>query len=272
MHAEDDKEHRKLNVDIDALADFMSRGDDDPFERYLDTVTGELIEVPREDADVGWDEDELRRERERVDDAPAGRLVRVPSEHASDAYGRMEQFARSLDDDDDRDEVLRAITGKGAFRRFKDVTGQLQLVGRWRAFEAAAMEEDARDWLSTLGIEAPPSSRKQAEPPPPPASAATAPTSIELLDVVLLGAPDGKTELIDGRVRRVVVSTNASEARATFKSLARSICAYVGEPWRRRLLDGAVHTFTRDRFTLTIDDNAVELSIVVDRATWERFR
>lgn len=270
MRAEDDNEHRKLNVDIDALADFMSRGDDDPFERYLDTVTGELIEVPREDADIGLDEDELGRERERVDDA-AGRLVRVPGEHGSDAYGRMEQFARSLDDDDDRDEVLRAITGKGAFRRFKDITGQLRLVDRWRAFEAAAMEEDARDWLSTLGIEAPPSSRKQAEPPPP-AIAATAPTSIELLDVVLLGAPDGKTELIDGRVRRVVVSKDASEARATFKSLARSICAYVGEPWRRRFLDGAGNTFTRDRFTLTIDDNAVELSIVVDRATWERFR
>jgi hypothetical protein len=270
MRSDDDDEGavRKLNVDVDLLAEAMSRGDDDPFEHYLDIETGELIEVPGESGDFDLDDDELRAERARIDDAPTGRFARVPTVETRDAYRRMERFAASLSDVDDRDELLRAIAGKGAFRRFRDLTAELKLVDRWRAFEAAAMEIDARDWLATLGIEAPPSSRKRPEPPP----VAAAPTTIDVLDLVLLGAPDGKTELLDGGVYRIVRAKDASDARALFKSLARSICAYVGEPWRRRFLDAAATTFMRDRFVLSIEDNVIELKIVVDRATWERFR
>lgn len=249
----------------------MARGDDEPFEHYLNVETGELVTIPRDSEslyfEVGIDEDEIRAERAIVDDAPTGRWLRVPSGDGRDRYRMMERFADSLPDPDDRDEVRRAITGKGAFRRFRDALGRLRLVDRWYAFEAAAMLQEARDWLEMNGIEAPPSSRK---PPQPPAVVVAQP-EIELLDLVLLGGTDDETR-IDGRVHRRVRADSADKARALFRALARSLCAYVGEPWRRHFVDGKTTTFKRDRFTLSIDGSVVELSIAVDDATWQRFR
>jgi hypothetical protein len=106
--------------------------------------------------------------------------------------------------------------------------------------------------------------------PPRAEQRAPAPPKIGLLDMLLLGAPDGKSELIDGRVLRVITLANSSEARGVFKQLARELCAFFGVEWRNRFIEGK-SVFEIERAHLRINGKGVELSIEVPPNVWRSF-
>jgi hypothetical protein len=91
-----------------------------------------------------------------------------------------------------------------------------------------------------------------------------------LIDLLLLGAPEGKTELIEGRVLRAVAASDPDDARRWFAALAREACAAAGVPWSPTLIDGR-DKVDIDRLHLRVDGVWVELEVDVSRATWERF-
>ena len=77
----------------------------------------------------------------------------------------MEWFIEDLDDADFADRLARAISGRGAFRRFKDTLfDRPDLMTRWYAFSNDRQRGRARSWLAAEG-----SSRRTAhydeEPP-----------------------------------------------------------------------------------------------------------
>jgi len=129
--------------------------------------------------------------------------------------------------------------------------------------------ERAETWLAELGVE-PRYELRPLEPPP----AATRPgpgrPTVGLLDLLLLGAPDGKTELIDGRVLRTLVAPSPSEARAVFKQVARELCAFHGLAWRKRFVEGTSR-FDVERAHLSVADRTVDLEIEVSTALWRAF-
>ena len=68
---------------------------------------------------------------------------------SSEAYGDMEDFIPTVSDARARDLLARAITGTGAFRRFKDTLYEFpELREAWFALKDARMRERALYWLA----------------------------------------------------------------------------------------------------------------------------
>ncbi len=81
-----------------------------------------------------------------------GKWLWVHCEGSRDGYRDMERFTGTVPDPGQADRLAIAITGRGAFRRFKDVLarrpGELE---RWYAFSAERQYGRARAWLADAG-------------------------------------------------------------------------------------------------------------------------
>lgn len=93
---------------------------------------------------------------------------------------------------------------------------------------------------------------------------------IELLDLIVLGAPRGKTELIDGQVQRQLWARTPAEARSVFEALSRQICAYHHFEWNERHVEGR-SSFDLGRMHLSVEDTLIELWVDVSVGAWRVF-
>jgi catechol 2,3-dioxygenase-like lactoylglutathione lyase family enzyme len=99
-----------------------------------------------------------------VADDDRNRFVEVPQRQSSDGWDVMRRFIDEAPDPRLRERLVRAIEGKGAFRRFKDeLSRHPEARERWFAFEAGVKREWAEEWLREIGIESTwsPPARKQ---------------------------------------------------------------------------------------------------------------
>jgi hypothetical protein len=228
-------------------------------ERFLDTATGTVVTM------YGEDDDDPEQEHD-----PATR-VDLPRLTSRDEYEWMADFAESLVDDEIKERLRLALRGQGAFGRFKHVLdGDLDLRDAWFAARQRAMLAYVQRWLEREGIDA-----ELAPPLPDPAPATRAQvgkrdSEIDLLDLLLLGAPDGKTEIIDGRVTRRVTARSPDHARALFRKLARELAEWHGVSWRKGFVEGQSR-FAVERAEITVDGTSVELRIAVSRSAWNTF-
>lgn len=94
--------------------------------------------------------------------------------------------------------------------------------------------------------------------------------SIELVDLLLLGAPRGKAELFDGQVLRQLWARTPAEARSLFENLSRQICAYHHFDWSERHVEGR-SSFDLGRMHLSVDETLVELCVDVSTGAWRTF-
>lgn len=144
-----------IKVKLRALAEAMdAQMDEDSV--YLDLRTGETIEVPNED--LGQVEDgEMPKICDDVDllrdiiDHPEIYLE-LPSKYDIHEYSIIEDFCRTRTGRL-RDELLSAIHGRGAFRRFKEAISRHGVEGQWHAFKEEALKEMAREWCEENGVE-----------------------------------------------------------------------------------------------------------------------
>jgi Uncharacterised protein family (UPF0158) len=65
----------------------------------------------------------------------------------------MERFGQGRPSARQRDELLDALHGRGAFRMFKSAIRRLGIEEEWFRFRDSAFEEIAKDWLDSNGIE-----------------------------------------------------------------------------------------------------------------------
>lgn len=135
---------RPLPVDLEELAGILE-GDLVYGGGRIDLRTGEVwpqaaIDYARE---MGKDD---------PDDEHPDRWLAVWSEGSRDAYRDMEDFIEAVRNEDRADLLSVAISGRGAFRRFKDVLarwpGELE---RWYAFSDERQRGRARAWLAAAG-------------------------------------------------------------------------------------------------------------------------
>jgi predicted nucleotidyltransferase len=76
-------------------------------------------------------------------------FVSVDPVDSAESYSDMEDFAGAIPDPRARDLVLRAIAGRGAFRRFKDTLLEFPDIREaWFNFHDARMERRALAWLA----------------------------------------------------------------------------------------------------------------------------
>jgi len=78
--------------------------------------------------------------------------IALPTKFDIHEYEIMKRFCLSIEDDMLRDDLLDAIQGSGAFRRFKNMIYRRGIQDAWYSYRRAALEEIAIEWLTEHGI------------------------------------------------------------------------------------------------------------------------
>jgi hypothetical protein len=155
----------EVPVDWEALEDAFENNAPE-VHSYLHLGTGEVLRV------VDGIADPQMHSRIAADAA----YVRVEPVSSREQYRWMERFIQMLDPGNLRDELVLAIDGRGAFRRFKDVL----MVNaaereRWFTFRSERLRVFMEAWLEAHALRAvprpapsaPPPVKEQASEPPP---------------------------------------------------------------------------------------------------------
>jgi hypothetical protein len=265
--------HRQLHVDMQAILDAIDGYGEDE-DAFLDLRTGQVVECFHYDDDRGYDGDGGDGDGDTMQFEPEeGRHVEVPRRSAREAYRVMERFVEGLDEEeaDVREQLRIALAGSGAFGRFRYVVRKHPgLRERWQHADRQDLLDRALAWLDELGIEPQYELRPLAPPAPATSPAADTAAPIGLHDLLLLGAPNGKTELIRGRVRRVLVAASPTQARKTYLRIARELIEHEGLPWRKHFVDGR-DELRVGRSELSLAGHAVHLLVDVPRPVWDAF-
>lgn len=146
---------RPLPVDLEELSDVLE-GDDAFGAGAIDLVTGQV-----------WPGSALDYAQETGEELPdledPERWLYVEGMGSHGGYGDMEAFISTVNNPDEADRLAIAITGKGAFRRFKDVLARWpDELERWFVFSGERRRGRARAWLTSAGIVAVPDGRSSS--------------------------------------------------------------------------------------------------------------
>lgn len=136
---------RPLPVDLEELA-MILEGDPVHGGGRIDLRTGEVW--PQAAIEYAEDIDELDE-----DDEDPARWLWVDCTGSREGYRDMEWFIEDLEDRAFADRLVRAISGRGAFRRFRDgLSERPELITRWNAFSDDRHRGRARSWLAAEGF------------------------------------------------------------------------------------------------------------------------
>jgi predicted thioesterase len=72
--------------------------------------------------------------------------LRLPNQRDAGEYDMMTDFADTVTNSRKREQLEVALSGRGAFRRFKDAVNRLGIADAWYAFRDRRYLEFARDW------------------------------------------------------------------------------------------------------------------------------
>lgn len=172
---------RRLKVD---LADLESALEETSWEAswYLDLETGQALRIDDEtrqelealyakftdaegrltvelttflkESDLPEWRKEALAEADMVEKGYSSRFVQVPHADTRQDYQDLEEFIDTIEDEWLRDQLSRAIRGRGAFRRFRDVIADFpEERERWFAFKSSQVRARILAWLASEGIE-----------------------------------------------------------------------------------------------------------------------
>ena len=140
---------KKLQFDLEELR-WAFEDQSGEFSWVLDKETGMVLRLCEEE------EEELPLPIEEIEEDSTGRFLAVEPEDSHEAHRDMQEFIGTVADSKLRELLDVAITGKGAFRRFKDVLARYpQERERWFHFQQERLFGRIRDWLEANGIEGP---------------------------------------------------------------------------------------------------------------------
>lgn len=136
-----------MKVNLSVILDAIEMADDN-YTYFLDLETGESVFLVDE-LITGLDNEGLEDEIEENFE----RYLRLPTKFEINEYHIMEEFIWSLPEGRQQDRLERAIQGRGAFRRFKDMVDDLGIEKRWYQYEADAYKKIAIEWCRDHEIE-----------------------------------------------------------------------------------------------------------------------
>lgn len=129
---------------------------------YLHRPTGELFSLSedmglRAERDEGddeeqdgsdglpqWERELLIKSREVLE---SDDWIELPTQFDIHELRIMETFVDSVEHDDARNQLIRALRGKKAFRHFKDTVKRFGIEQRWYQYRTTAIEEIVAEWL-----------------------------------------------------------------------------------------------------------------------------
>ena len=138
---------RELRIDLDMLASLL-HSDPARYEGgYVDLQTGDTY--PAEVLDPAMSGIELD-----IDEEP-DRWLAVGPLGSHEGWNDMALFTDRQRDPDVRERLYRALTGRGAFRRFRDQVRHMGLMSAWNQFSTDREIGRAREFLAAEGIRVP---------------------------------------------------------------------------------------------------------------------
>lgn len=142
MSGDETKVAREVPVAWEALEDAFENNAHE-VHSYLHLETGEVIRIVDGIADPAM-------HQRIMGDSTYQRIDPVSSR---EQYRWMERFIATVDQSDLRHQLLGAIDGKGAFRRFKDVLMSFPVDReRWFQFRSERLRSCMESWLTAHGI------------------------------------------------------------------------------------------------------------------------
>jgi hypothetical protein len=150
-----------IKVNIDDVIEGMEMQFDDS-SHLLNIKTGEVIFIQDEflrDAEdeepfdhlPDWQQEQMILANDILDHDE--NYVDLPSKFDIHEYNMMEEFCISVKDPKSRDILLRAIRGKGAFRRFKDKIPDVGLQQDWYDYRDKCYRQIAIDFCEENNLE-----------------------------------------------------------------------------------------------------------------------
>ena len=147
---------RDIPVDWEALEDAFENNAPE-VHSYLHLGTGEVLRVVDGIADPEM--------HARI--ASDSEYVRVEPVSSREQYRWMERFIPMVENEELKQKLMRAIDGKGAFRRFKDVLmGYIQEREQWFVFRSERLRVFMEAWLAAHAFKPVPRPAYTPEPPP----------------------------------------------------------------------------------------------------------
>ena len=130
------------------------------YSTLLNTKSGIVVSVPNHylgKAEEGeYDDVENLDEEEKI----AYDIVEnwddyedLPTTFDINEYKMIENFCFTINNEVKKDRLLRAIQGKGAFRRFKDTAHDLDLIQDWYTYRENCYKQIAIEFCEGLGLE-----------------------------------------------------------------------------------------------------------------------
>ena len=154
-------------VNLKELTDaFQGISDDDTYRSFVDKRDGQIYSFEaRHLAIAGFyldgddyevypaEQSEIDKAREFTDRYDREFVIDFPDEYEMRDYDIMEEYAESQPDARIANQLLYAIRGKGAFRKFREAVTRFGFLDDWYAFKDSAMIERARRWCIRNGID-----------------------------------------------------------------------------------------------------------------------
>ncbi len=142
-----------VSVSLDEIITALEAQSED-YSQFVDPETGEVHVIEDsliDKAEAGeepdqlpeWQQDQWETIKLLVE---TGRFLRLPTQYDIHEWQIMENFAYSVELPAIRDELLKALHGRGAFRWFKDRIHAHNIQKDWYAYRAEALRQIAIDW------------------------------------------------------------------------------------------------------------------------------
>jgi hypothetical protein len=180
---------------------------------YLDLESGDVVMVTDEASrylEESLDEElpdwmqEMVKVAQQVEEGCRTRYIQIPQADSHENYRDMEHFIGTVGNPHLQDRLWRAIQGRGAFRRFKDVLlNHPAERERWFAFKDRCVYERMMEWLKSEDIEPTNPMEPPEESEPEPDEQSSRDELIEDLTLLLIYLCSWEERLLpDATVRR----------------------------------------------------------------------
>ena len=135
-----------LQIDLDEICEAMENSSYEN-DYFLDLVTGEVLFVSEY-----LDDEEKSELKDRIEE-DVDRYEQIPKAESHEGYQDMVDFIATVEDKHLVELLEVAVSGKGAFRRFKDVLlNYPEERDRWFQYKDDRMEERALEWLEDIDV------------------------------------------------------------------------------------------------------------------------
>ena len=146
-------------VKLDEIIDSIEMQHDEA-EQYFHRKTGKIILIYDGEIMVNaedefknypeWQQENIEELKEKFE---TDDYIELPTKYAIHEYNIMKEFCLSVEDEDIKDKLLDAISGRGAFRMFKSRAYEYNILEKWYEYKNEALKQIAIDWCEENKIE-----------------------------------------------------------------------------------------------------------------------